>query len=101
MTTYGQPISNPNAYLQDSASTYILPKYYILYNFSSEVCKIVTMVGNQNVKFQKGRTTIALLKRFFFMCKITLYASNAPRSQIIYRDLRTSKNLDLHYARIQ
>lgn len=91
MTTYGQPISNPNAYLQDSASTYILPKNYILYKFSSEVCKIVTMVGNQNVKFQKGRTTIALLKRFFFMCKITLYASNAPRSQIIYRDLRTSK----------
>lgn len=47
------------------------------------------MAGGRNLRFRKGQTTIILPGGFPLNYKKIMYASDAPRSQISYMDLRT------------
>lgn len=46
------------------------------------------MAGIQTLRFREGRTTITLPGGFPLTCENTMYAPNAPRGLINYRDLR-------------
>lgn len=49
------------------------------------------MAGSQNLKFQKGRAVLVMLVEFPLIYEKTMYAPDAPCSQINYRNLRASQ----------
>jgi hypothetical protein len=49
------------------------------------------MAGSRNLKFREGRATIVLPGGFPLTCAKAIYAPDAPRSLISYRDLRARK----------
>ena len=100
MTLYEDCSSNPNEALLDSASTHTIltnSEFFQENEGTSQHCTIVTMAGSRNIRFRGGRTTVILPGGFPLQCKKTIYALDAPRSLISYRDLR-ARNIHVSTA---
>ena len=101
MTIYKQH-SNPNEAILDSASTHTIltdPKF-CHFRGNDELwkhCKIITMARSYNSIFWEGRATVILLGGFPLNCKRAMYAPDAPRSLISYKDLK-AKNIHVSIA---
>lgn len=96
MTISGQRSSNPNEALLDSASTHTIltnPKFFHFEGNDDawQHCTLITMAGSRNIKFREGRATVILPGGFPLNCERAMYAPDAPRSLISYRDLRARK----------
>ena len=55
------------------------------------------MAGSRNIRFREGRTTVILPGGFPLNCERAMYAPDAPRSLISYRDLR-ARNIHVSTA---
>ena len=93
MTIYETHSSNPNEALLDSASTHTILTNPRFFNFSNneenwQHCTIITMAGRRNIRFREGPATVVLPGGFTLNCERAMYAPDAPRSLISYRDLR-------------
>ena len=77
--------------LLDSASTHTILIKAQFFHFQSEkswtTCKILTIAGSRTLRFREGRATIILPGGFPLDCLKAMYALDAPRSLISYRDL--------------
>jgi len=96
MTIYKMQASNPDVALLDSGSTHTIltnPKFFSFRNNekSWQHCQIVTMAGSRTMRFREGRATVVLPGGFPLICENAMYAPDAPRSLISYRDLRARK----------
>ena len=102
MTIYEQHSSNPNEALLDSASTHIILTNPTFFHFRGneepwQHCTITTMAGSRNIRFREGRATVLLPGGFPLNCERAIYAPDAPRSLINYRDLR-ARNIHVSTA---
>ena len=92
MTIHEQPMSSRDVTLLDSASTHTILNKAQFFHFQSENswsnCKILTMTGSRTLRFREGRATIVLPVGFPLNCEKAMYAPDAPRCLISYRDLR-------------
>ena len=73
-----------------------------LFNFPNDEgtwqhCTIITMAGSRNIRFWEGRATVILPGRFPLNCDNAMYAPDAPRSLISYKDLR-ARNIHIFNA---
>ena len=96
MTIYEAQPSDSDVALLDSASTHTIltnPKFFHFQENekSWQHCQIVTMAGSRTLKFREGRATVVFPGGFPLTCDKTMYAPDAPRSLISYRDLRARK----------
>ena len=93
MTIHEQPTSFQDMAMLDSASTRTILNKAQFFHFQSEKswsnCKILTMTASRTLRFREGRTTIVLPGGFSLNCEKAMYAPDAPRCLISYRDLRT------------
>jgi hypothetical protein len=102
MTLYKGTSSNPNEALLDSASTHTIltnPNFFQFHDNEGpwQHCTIITMVGSRNIRFREGRATVILPGGFPLNCKKAMYAPDAPRSLISYRDPR-ARNIHVSTA---
>ena len=102
MTIYEQHSSNPNEALLESVSTHTIltnPKFFHFRGNEGpwQHCTITTMAGSRNIRFREGRATMLLSRGFPLNCERAMYAPDAPRSLISYRDLR-AKNIHVSTA---
>lgn len=81
--------------LLDSASTHTILRDPIF--FESSVmrdtwlnCDLVTITGSRNLRFREGRARVVLPGGFPLSIERAMYAPDAPRSLISYRDLRAN-----------
>jgi hypothetical protein len=96
MTIYGSHTSQPDVALLDSGSTHTILTNPNFFHFkdnetSWQHCQIVTMAGSRTMRFREGRATVVLPGGFPLTCENAMYAPDAPRSLISYRDLRARK----------
>ena len=82
-----------NIILLDSASTHTILRESRFFEPSCmcgswQECDVVTIAGRRKIQFREGRATIVLPGGFPLYCEKAMYAPNAPRSLISYRDLR-------------
>lgn len=96
MTIDSQTISNLDIALLDSTSTHTILTNPKKFSFphgqtSWQTCKIITIAGSRNMRFQKGRAMLVLPGGFPLTCEQAMYAPDAPCSLIIYRDLNANK----------
>ena len=96
MTIYGKHTSEPDVALLDSGSTHTILTSPEFFQFPENMtswqhCKIITMAGSRNIRFREGRATVILPGGFPLICENAMYAPDAPRSLISYRDLRARK----------
>lgn len=92
MTLRENGISGSNIVLLDNASTHTIltdPRFFefSVGQTSWQTCKITTMAGNRNFKFREGRTKVVLPGGYTLMCTGAMYAPEALRSLISYKDL--------------
>ena len=81
--------------LLDSASTHTILQDPAFFEFKTrnepwQSCDLVTIAGKRNFKFREGRATIRLPGGAPLICETAMYAPDAPRSLISYRDLRAN-----------
>ena len=93
MTLFETHSSNPNEALLDSGSTHTIltnPKFFNFKNNEGDWhhCTIVTMTGKRNIRFREGPAILRFPGGFHLKCQRAMYAPDAPRSLISYRDLR-------------
>ena len=86
--------------LLDSASTHTVLQDQAHFEFKTQnepwqTCDIVTIAGKQNFKFREGRAVVILPGGAPLICERAMYAPDAPRSLISYRDLRAN---DIHVS---
>ena len=96
MTVCGEHTSDPDVALLDSASTHTILTNPEFFHFTEnekswQHCKLITMAGSRNMRFREGRATVVLPGGFPLTCANAMYAPDAPRSLISYRDLRARK----------
>ena len=90
MTIYEQHLLKPDEALLDSASTHTIltnPNFSISEEIRN-LGSIITMPGSRNIRFQEGRATVILPRGFLLNCERIIYALDAPRNLISYRNLR-------------
>ena len=102
MTIYEHHSSNPNEALLHSASTHTILTNPTFFHFRRnegpwQYCTIITMARSRNIRFREGRATVLLPGGFPLNYERTMYAPDAPRRLISYRDLRT-KNIHVSTA---
>jgi hypothetical protein len=102
MTLYEGSSSNPNEALLDSASTHTIltnPQFFQFPNDEGtwQHCTIITMAGSRNIRFREGQAMVILPGGFPLNCDKAMYAPDAPRSLISYRDLR-ARNIHVSTA---
>ena len=102
MTIYEQHSSNPNEAFLDSASTHTILINPTFFHFRGneepwQHYTINTMAGSRNIRFREGRATVLLPGGFPLNCERAMYAPDAPRSLINYRDLR-ARNIHVSIA---
>ena len=95
MTSRRNGIPTSNIALLDNASMHTMltdPRFieFPAGQTSWQHCKIITMVGCWNLKFQEGRTRVILPGGFPLICNGAMYAPEALRSLINYKDLRAN-----------
>jgi hypothetical protein len=93
MTLYETSTSQPDVALIDSASTHTIlidPKFFHFSenDMSWQHCTLITMAGSRNFKFREDKAMIILPGGYTLVCQRAMYAPEAPRSLISYRDLR-------------
>jgi peptide/histidine transporter 3/4 len=86
--------------LLDSASTHTVLQDQTHFEFKTQnepwqTCDIVTIAGKRNFKFREGRAVVILPGGAPLICERAMYAPDAPRSLISYRDLRAN---DIHVS---
>lgn len=96
MTIRGKYESMSNIALLDSTSTHTILTNLKLFEFSAkriswQHCNIVTLARSRKLKFQDSWAVIGMLGKFPFICERTMYAPEAPRNLISYRDSRASQ----------
>ena len=96
MALRGTSKNKANIALLDSASIHTILTDLKFFEFkgketSWQYCNLVTMAGSRKLKFQKGRAVIGLLGGFPLICERAMFAPEAPRNLICYKDLRTSQ----------
>ena len=81
--------------LIDSASTHTILRSREFFDFPAgnmdwKTSHVTTIAGRKNLTFQEGEATIWLPGNFPVKCKDAMFAPDAPRSLISYRDLRAN-----------
>ena len=102
MTLRRNDVSRPNIALLDSASTHIIltdPRFFEFpkRQTSWQYCKITTMAASRNLKFREGRTNVIQPGGHTLICAGAMFAPEAPRSLINYKDLRAN---DIHISTV-
>ena len=100
MTVRGNVIPRPDVALLDSASTHTILTDPRFFEFPKEqtswqYCKITTMAESRDLKFREGRAKVMLPGGHTFTCAGAMFAPEAPRSLISYKDLRAN---DIHIS---
>ena len=96
MALRGTSKNKDNTALLDSASTDTILTNSKFFEFkgnetSWQTCNIVTMAGSRKLKFREGRAIIGLPGGSPFICERAMFAPEAPRNLISYKDLRAKK----------
>ena len=89
------PASKAKVALIDSASTHTILQDQAFFEFKTrnepwQICDLVTIAGKRNFKFREGRANLVLPGGAPLTCERAMYAPDAPRSLISYRDLRAN-----------
>lgn len=95
MVSRSRVVATTDVALLDSASTHTIlrdSKYFDFLGCAAtwQSCDLVTIAGSRNFKFREGQATIVLPAGFPLRCRKAMFAPNAPRSLISYRDMRAN-----------
>ena len=82
--------------LLDNASTYTILRSLMFFTFPvNNTCwrtsHITTIAGKKNITFKEGTATVLLPGNHPMTCQDAMYAPDAPRSLISYRDLKANE----------
>ena len=96
MVTGGAPKNKSKIALLDSASTHTILQDPEFFEFKTrnepwQTCEILTIAGKRTLKYREGRANIVLPGGAPLTCERAMYAPDAPRSLISYRDLRANQ----------
>ena len=100
MVLSGVPTNKAKIALLNNASTYTVLQDHAYFEFKTQnepwqTCDLVIIAGKRNFKFCEGRAGVILPGGAPFICERAMYAPDAPRSLISYRDLRAN---DIHVS---
>jgi hypothetical protein len=87
--------SHADRALLDSASTHTILRSLEFFNTVGALgpwleSELLTIAGSRNFRFREGRATVILPGGFPLKCEMAMFAPDAPRSLISYRDLRNN-----------